>query len=184
MPEGARHYLRTSPTQRRCRSWRHGQAGNVTGNKQPSSFPEAVLPERAEECHRSSGAVGCTVLRITPNLLGFAAVPPKGKQMKVLMETEQVAFKYKLRCKALENAYGYLHKSMKGATHLNARRAANFIERVEIWLDQHAPVPVTPWIAAAAHSDYSGGGGMTFKETRPLADPEINTDLDKDDGRH
>jgi hypothetical protein len=94
--------------------------------------------------------------------------------MKVLMETEQFAFKYSLRCKALDNAYGYLHKSMKGAKHLNARRATNFIERVEIWLDKHAPV----------HSDYSGGGDMKLKETRPLADPEINTDLDKDGHRH
>jgi hypothetical protein len=104
--------------------------------------------------------------------------------MKVLMETEQFASKYRLRCTALENAYGYLHKSMKGAKHLNARRATNFIERLEFWLDQHAPVPVTPWIAAAAHSDYSGGDGMKLKETRPLANPEVNTDLDKDGHRH
>src|SRR3954463_16769347 len=81
----------------------------------------------------------------------------KRKQMMVLMETEQFAAKYRLRCKALDNAYGYLHKAMKGAKHLNARRATNFIERVEIWLDQHAPVPVIPWRAAAAHYDYSGG---------------------------
>ncbi len=102
--------------------------------------------------------------------------------MKVLMETEQFAFKYSLRCRALDNAYGYLHKSMKGAKHLNTRRATNFIERLEIWLDQHAPVPVTPWLAAAAHSDYRGGGGM--KETRPLSDIATDTDLDKDDRQH
>ena len=104
--------------------------------------------------------------------------------MMVLMETEQFAAKYRLRCKALDNAYGYLHKAMKGAKHLNARRATNFIERVEIWLDQHAPVPVIPWRAAAAHYDYSGGDDMKFKETRPLVDPEVNTDLDKDGRRH
>jgi hypothetical protein len=104
--------------------------------------------------------------------------------MMALMETEQFAFKYSLRCKALDNAYGYLHKSMKGAKHLNARRATNFIERVELWLDQHAPVPVTPWIAAAAHSDYTGGDGTKFRESRPLADPGVHTDLDKDDRQH
>lgn len=100
------------------------------------------------------------------------------KQMKVLMETEQFVSKYGLRCKALDSAWAYLHKSMAGAKHLNAVRAANFIERLEAWLDQNAPVPVTPWTAAAPHFDYSssGDGGMKFKENRPLSDVEAAQD--------
>lgn len=52
-------------------------------------------------------------------------------------------FKYNRRSEAARRAYDYLDKAILGQSHLNAARAANFIDSIENWLDQNAPGSVT-----------------------------------------
>lgn len=51
--------------------------------------------------------------------------------------------KYNRRGEAARRAYDYLDKAIMGGSHLNATRAANFIDSVENWLDQNCPFEVT-----------------------------------------
>ena len=53
------------------------------------------------------------------------------------MEFEKFLSKYNRRCKALTLGYRYLHEAtMEGTGHLNAQRAASFIDRVEIRVER------------------------------------------------